>query len=191
MEFTDHHGYAKPILRLVEDSVVVENVPVPKLSARLQREAKSVSERLSSVQFLKRAIGRFSPSRKPRDRMPDWLLRLTTRVVAEVQRIGEENGAATVFVYLPTQPEAIEEYRWRAPLTAAMDSLGYAFVDLTPDMRRLPAGVVAGFFIPESQGGAGHYTAAGNAWVANALHERMLLALPSVRPLLATATDSI
>ena len=67
-----------------------------------------------------------------------------------------------------------------------MDSLGYNFIDLTPALREVPWDTAIRFFIP----GDGHYSAAGNAWVAESLYDR-LRNLPDVASLLESPEDSV
>ena len=71
----------------------------------------------------------------------------------------------------------------RAALAAFSGRLGISFVDLTAGMRAVSPDTVDWFFITPSalpvRGLAGHYSAAGNRWVAARLAER-LGALPDV-----------
>jgi hypothetical protein len=62
---------------------------------------------------------------------------------------------------------------------------GIAVVDLIDEFRKLPPPEVSAMFIQSSRldyaGAAGHYTVAGNLWVARMLAAR-LAALPGVLP---------
>lgn len=189
MRWSDHHGYGKPILRFRGDSVVVENTPVPQLLPTLRRLSTKYSSGLRSVELAGRVVSRILPSSGSGGQSDAWLAPLASWVFGEVHRLGEDHDAVAVFVYLPVLTDLEGEYRWRAPISATMDSLGYPFIDLTPELRVLPAGEVAGFWLPGESVAAGHYSAAGHAWVARTLYERML-ALPAGAPLLLAEVDS-
>ena len=67
--------------------------------------------------------------------------------------------------------------------------LALPFIDLTPGLRAVPASKAASFFFPEGQPAEGHYTEAGNAWVAEQLYRR-LRDYPPVNALLAGTGES-
>jgi hypothetical protein len=183
MRWPDHHGYAKPILRFHGDSVVLENTPVPQLLPTLKRLSTKYSSGLRSIELAGRAVSRILPSSGSGGRSDAWLAPLVSWVFSEVHRLGEENGAIAILVYLPALNDLEGDYRWRGPVSAIVDSLGHPLIDLTPDLRALPAGEAAGFWIPLESDAGGHYNAAGHAWVAQKIYERML-DLPSAAALL-------
>ncbi len=120
---------------------------------------------------------------------------LTKQIFRQVQQLNEEKNSVAVFVYLPLEPDLDETLpwpdsceaceTWRPWVGAVMDSLGYNFIDLTPALREIPLDTAIRFFIP----GDGHYSVAGNAWVAESLYER-LRGLPDVAPLLESPKHS-
>ena len=120
---------------------------------------------------------------------------LTKQVFRQVQQLNEEKNSVAVFVYLPLEQEFDETLpwadsceaceTWRPWVGAVMDSLGYNFIDLTPALRQVPWDEAIGFFIP----GDGHYSAAGNAWVAETLYDH-LRSVPGVASLLESPEDS-
>jgi hypothetical protein len=65
-----------------------------------------------------------------------------------------------------------------------MDTLELPFIDLTPALRSVPVSRAATFFIPERRRSRGHYTEAGNEWVAEMLYSR-LKEISQIRTLLA------
>ena len=200
---TDHYGYAKPYFQLESDTLVVKGVPVPRALPSVTRFSTWLSERLQSLQLgariTRRASSTFASERTTGSERMELARKriapLAKQVFHEVQRLNKEKNSVAVFVYLPTEMELDETLpwtsscisceTWRPWIAAAMDSLGYNFIDLTPALREVPLDTAVRFFIPED----GHYTAAGNAWVAESLYER-LRSLPDVAPLLESPKDS-
>ncbi len=193
----DHHGYAKPYFELEDDTLVVEGVPVPRALPRLTRFSTWVSQHVRSLELgsriARRITGTFSSQPASRsERMElerERIAPLAKQIFRQVQQLNEEKNSVAVFVYLPLEPEFDETLpwadsceaceTWRPWVEAVMDSLGYNFIDLTPALREVPWDAAIGFFIP----GDGHYSAAGNAWVAESLYDH-LRSLPDVAPLL-------
>jgi hypothetical protein len=198
---TDHHGYAKPYFQLEADTLVVKGVPVPRALPRFRRLSTWLSERVQSLQLVSLVARRASRASKPVTRSERMDLTrkrigpLAKQVFHRVQRLNMEKNSVAVFVYLPTETELHETLpwvsscisceTWRPWVAAAMDSLGYHFIDLTPALREVPLDTAIRFFIP----GDGHYSVAGNAWVAESLYDR-LRSLPDVAPLLESPKDS-
>jgi hypothetical protein len=199
----DHHGYAKPYFQLENDTLVVEGVPVPRALPKLTRFSTWVSQHVRSLQLgsrlARRITGTFSsqpPSRSRRTELErERIAPLVKQIFRQVQRLNEEKNSVAVFVYLPLEQEFDETLpwadsceaceTWRPWVGAVMDSLGYNFIDLTPALRGVPWDTAIRLFIP----GDGHYSAAGNAWVAESLYDH-LRSLPDVAPLLESPQDS-
>jgi hypothetical protein len=106
-------------------------------------------------------------------------------VFRDLDSLNRARGSRVVLVYLPTLGDLREgagDDR-RAALAAFSGRLGISFVDLTAGMRAVSPDSVDWFFITPSalpvRGLAGHYSAAGNRWVAARLAGR-LGALPDV-----------
>ncbi len=163
-----YHDFGKPVLRLENNKLHVDNVPVPDLSMTVIRTAKNIGEELKSVSFAKRM---FSP--KPAKRANEVQLKIDafSPVITEIfQNIVQANtakGSIPVFVYLPTTGDMIRESRWRETAIKLANQLGLNFYDLTVEMRALPAGQANKFFIPYYKPAKGHYTEEGNRWVAD------------------------
>jgi hypothetical protein len=177
-----HYGYARPLLRLVGDELEVDNVPVPRVLPAISRFARRLSEQLRSVEFAARAVKRLFPSRPSRGGTQlDRLAPLVERLFREVQQVNRDKGSAVVFVYLPTAQNLDREGRWQGWVQKALDSLGYSFIDLTPALRELPREVAGELFLPPDSDAAGHYSRAGNKWVAETLYARLRGILPVLR----------
>jgi hypothetical protein len=65
-----------------------------------------------------------------------------------------------------------------------MNTLDLAFIDLTPALQALPAGVAATYFIPPWDPESGHYSVKGNEWVAAEIYKH-LMQMPQFRALLS------
>ena len=174
----DFAGYPKPTLAVAGDSLVLGHVPVPRLTRgrRLRLAIAAAADRLRFV-TLARRIGRALALGPGADGDGDaagdaaaW--RVAARVFTTLARLHRGQGRAFRLVYLPTKDELLPgpRDRWRDSVAALAGRTGIALVDLTPALRRLPADSVGPLFIVGSTTGFrsadGHYTAAGNAWVA-------------------------
>jgi lysophospholipase L1-like esterase len=182
----------KPVIRIVDGELRVENVPVPRARHRfgwLERNSHLLDE-LRSVALLRGAV------RAARGRSaPPWNLgegaRLAFGILRRLASTHSRNGTLLVLVYLPTREDlstsTFEELRaWLAEHAARRK---IAYVDLTDDMRALAPERAAELFlrdgeIPQESGG--HYNAAGHRFVATRLHDR-LEAMSEVAALLAKA----
>ena len=179
----DHSGNPKPVLRLDGDSLVIDNVPVPRVFSAVQRFAIRLAKQFRSADLAKRLLTSPPTPTSVEERGKSRRERigpLATRVLREVQRLAEERGSSAVFVYLPTRYEYDHQGPWRGWASAVMDSLGYSFIDLTPALREIPVDVVDDLFL---LGGSaeGHYSRAGNAWVAEALYHHIRNLPPVLR----------
>ncbi len=182
----------KPVVRLVEGEIRVENVPVPRAAnpfSWLEHSAPLLDE-LRSVALLRRvlrsAFGQGSPP---------WNLgegaRVSFAILKQLAAHHAQRGSSLVLLYLPTREDlssaTFDELRsWLAERTARR---GIAYVDLTDDMRALPPERAAELFLADGeipQTAGGHYSAAGHRFVATRLHGR-LETVPGVAAQLASA----
>ena len=89
-----------------------------------------------------------------------------------------------MLVHLPVNEDHWDDDAkpWRERMGAAAAGGAFVFVDLVEELRRLPADsaqqMYLGYGIPGYADGVGHFSVAGNAWVAEQLHRR-LLEIPS------------
>ena len=164
-------GYGKPVLRLDAGELVADNVPVPRLRWWLNRTVQLAD--LRTVDFLSRFLGRLSSSADDAPSTIETVGPIAAEVFRSIQRVTAERGAVPVIVYLPTQRDLEAESEWRSWLTATIDTTQVPFIDITPDISSVPAGIAGTFFIPPTNGAAGHYSEEGNAWVAETLYQRL------------------
>jgi hypothetical protein len=174
-------GYGKPLLRLERGSLRVENVPVPRRGylAPWLTQNVHLARAFRSVTFLDELYARLGP---PDTHAKDALsaLPLALSVLDDVARLNRMKGSFLVLVFLPECAEDINGEAGpalRAALARETTSRGIPYVDLVPEMCGLPKDVVDGFFLPDSDGPVpelgGHYSAAGNRFVAEALDRRL------------------
>jgi hypothetical protein len=181
-------GYAKPVLRLHGDALVLDNVPVPRAALRLPWLAQNARlfEELRSV-FLARELGRrLRPA--PAAIGADELARLSLRVFEELRALARARGAALLLVYLPVREDRVPggDDDWRLAIGRMLVERGFAYADLVPAFRALPEDAHARMFLapgairlPYAEG---HYTAEGNARVAELLEPRVAALLAAAAP---------
>ncbi len=170
-----HHGYGKPVLRREGEALVVENVPVPTLRPWLERQAGGLARQLSSVKLARMLLGRLRgpATRGPTAGDPGELGEVARRVFRSLARDAEERGVELHFVYLPVDFEAEKPSRLYPWIRENLREEGLPLIDLSESLRALPPERAPGLFIPEGRPAAGHYSAEGNAWVAEQLRRRL------------------
>jgi hypothetical protein len=170
------YGYAKPVFRPVGGTVEVTNIPPPRVLPAIERTVASLARRLRTIELANRVVAKlrravFAGEPSPR---PD-LERVATVVFRGVRSLAEVRGGARVlFVYLPTLHDVRRDAPWRRRAATVLDSLGYPFADLTDSLRQVPDLQRPALFLPLEDPAAGHYSVAGNAWVARHLHHELV-----------------
>lgn len=185
MRYADHHGTGRPTMRVERDVLVVTNVPIPKFRWSVSRAIKRAD--LRSLDFIRRVVRRLSNPAEKEEKPMLTDINVVGPVAAKIFRaledLSSEKKIVSVFVYLPTERDLREDLAWRTWTAETMHALNLNFIDLTPALSALPAGTAARFFIDPWRPAKGHYTEAGNEWVAETLNER-LLEIPQIRDLL-------
>ena len=189
MQLGSAYGFAKPVLALQKDSLVVENTPVPRSDSRARWywTAVVVRNELRLVQALLWARdsvfhghgvqrGTLSAEWTADDSLT-WINVL--HITHDLARINRAKGSRLILVHLPV----IEDYwsqasdPWRTRARAAAAGGDFTFVDLVEPLRRLPADSLEQMFIgqhvPGYADGFGHYTPRGNEWVAGEIDRRL------------------
>jgi hypothetical protein len=185
MRYQDHSGHGRPALKIEDDDLVVENVPVPRLRWSASRAVNRADFR--SLDFARRVLRRlFKRQESPSGTMLASIEKVgpvAAKIFETLDELGREKNIVQVFVYLPGQPDLREDLKWRFWLAETSGALDLEFIDLTPDLSAVPAGTAGRFFIDPWRESKGHYTEAGNEWVAEILNKR-LLEIPQIRALL-------
>lgn len=200
--------YGKPTLALRDERLVVEHTPAWQRPFWMPTvRVMDIVKRTKSYELLdrlRRRAGGTAPAAFAAAAGPEERARVENvalAIFAELRSLAEKNGGTLALVYLPTLVDCrlpsegsasaappgaplggIDWWRTIGPRAAAA---GFRIFDLSDACRRLPAFEVDRLFFPEGAvqyyGAVGHYTPAGNAFVAATLAER-------VRPLIdATA----
>jgi len=185
MLHSSFNGYGKPVLALENDHLVTTNVPVPRLlavrSPRLLRLQNALFN-LSITRLLRRMLGldtaaALAETRPERNKELAWLL---WPMLDDLRETNRARHSVLVLAYLPTREEYGTDLgtSWRKLLARYAQQNGILYIDLADDFRRLPAAELDKMFIGTGTlnfpGAAGHYTEAGNAFVADLIYRRLI-----------------
>jgi hypothetical protein len=177
----------KPVLRVRGDSIVVGNVPVPRSRVpEWLAMRRALLSKLRIAEFAARARSRLSGRRAATDSLArdSMAAALVPRIFAELAAANRAKRSQLVLVYLPVERrlESPDVMTWRDRVRRAADSLGVPLVDLYPAFSALPSRAMDSLFIRPGtvafRGASGHYTAAGNRWVADQLREALTRLAP-------------
>lgn len=165
-------GYPKPRLALSGDGVRATGVPVPGpgLGPALFRLSMA-ARTLKTYQVLERFLPGGAGAREDDSRT--W--EVAHAALRDLERRDRGVGAKLVVVFLPMRPDFDEEgsSTLRGWLRDSGSRNEIAYVDLVEPLRRLPPQSIGKLFLRDGAlpfaGAAGHYTAEGNAWVADQL----------------------
>ncbi len=185
MQHSSFNGYGKPVLALDNDHIVTTNVPVPRsMQVRWPRvvRVQNALFNLNITRLLRRVLrldtaAAVTETRKERNQETAWILSYMLDDLLETNR---EKNSVLVLAYLPTREEYGTDLgeSWRKFLAGYARQHGIPYVELTDDFKRLPPGELDKLFIGTGTvafpGAAGHYTEAGNAFVADLIYRRLL-----------------
>jgi hypothetical protein len=186
-------GYPKPALEVDKETLVVRNVPVPRLSYYLALLSFSLTPRTQAVlrelrtvrvlrSTLVRTGGATRTAPSPTTSRGDPIVRsrpLVRAVFTDLKQLGNHRSSELVLVYLPT----LQELRgkrldgWTAMLESEAAALGLPFIDLFATFDALPDEQLTTLFIPTGSTppwAAGHYSPEGNALAAQAIYKRLV-----------------
>ncbi len=192
MRYDTFLGYGKPVITLQNGTLVTENIPVPTRSFYtpwLTRNQQVISD-LSSIRLLQ-ALFSSQNDDSVAEKGVDPLQAVVLNVFADLQQINQSKDSVLVFLYLPTKHDYMghNSDSWRQLLHVAAYQNNWIFIDLVEEFRSLPPQEVEGLFIPvgaiEYRDAAGHYTEAGNVYMANLLYKK-LLTIPPVADIITS-----
>jgi hypothetical protein len=173
----------KPFIRQKDGALVVGGVPVQKAGYSMTGLTGTISAFESSrVATVYRT---FFPQKTNTVVYRNFgpLMDTAIAIFGDLGRIAEQRKATFVVVYLPMADDMEDAPLNQSLLAAELAKKNLPFFDLTPDFKALPFPERTALFIPKSakneQFAAGHYSAAGNLFVAKALWKR-ISALPAV-----------
>ena len=159
-------GFGKPVLSVVNGTVVVGNVPVPRLAtshAWLNAIPRALLEMRTGV-FVQRVLHRFMPV-PPVGAGKDAETRAVLRAMfADLKRVNQQKGSTLFLVYLPTLDELGGVNPWSGFVAEAARDEQIPLVDIVSAFRsRTDA---RSLFLYETTA-ASHYNVAGHAFVAD------------------------
>lgn len=166
--------YGKPRLRLSAGSLQVGNVPVPKpRSPWRSRWTRAITglRTTALVSRLRAKIGR-GGSATSAEAAAAEIWPVARALFLDLASAHRAAGRRLLVVYLPTERDYESDFGrpWRTRVAELAREEGLEFLDLADPLRRLPAEVARAMFIhdadPRLVGANGHYTEAGNEWVA-------------------------
>jgi hypothetical protein len=176
-------GYGKPVLAIEHDHLVTRNVPVPNYEwAPTLVRAQNAASQLSSVQLLRRILGlqRASPAADADTQSNEETLRVLSLIFDDLAELNRAKHSVLVLAYLPRRDEYDGDMPepWRKFLAEYGQSHGILYLDFVDDLRRLDLVELNKLFIAKGvvdfPGAAGHYTEAGNAFIADLIYRRLL-----------------
>ena len=184
-------GYGKPVLTVRDGALAVENVPPPKPHKPAEPSALSAAlQRMHLAQIMNELKRRYAQEQA--DYWAGQAEETARLMFTELHAMHDKAGRLGALIYLPVEKDydGDDSDAWRAWLSEQAKTDGWIYFDLVAELRTLPAGDVPGLFIQKNlkgySGALGHYTEAGNRWVADTLM-RYLAAHPELSARLALA----
>jgi hypothetical protein len=187
MNFTVLGGYGKPVLKLKNGELVVENVPVPPRSALLHWLALKPHplRQFRSLALMADLADRLVPrrdtdfSKGPNTKEAEILDKMFEDLVS----IESQKNSIVVLLWIP---ERETDYKpggptpaWEQWIRAQCEKRGMVLVDLIDSFKKLPVTRKDGLYIwPGSlqyfAETPGHFDDQGHEWVARALYARLI-----------------
>lgn len=166
-----YQGYGKPIMRIENGDLRTDNVPVQRIRPWLSRKFISVAKELRLFELLRRAVHRLR-RRGRGDGIPEAIKDVGSGIFSSLSQWHKNRSTLLVFVYLPVEAEYTGDSRWHAWASTEAEQQGFLFVDLLPELQRLPEDLVSTYFLQRGPH-AGHYSATGNRWAAEAIYDKL------------------
>ncbi len=181
MENASFIGYGKPVLKVQNDRLVTTNVPVPisveAWSPTLARTQDALAN-LSLTRLLRQMFGQETASVEVPAEGNEVAAQVFAHILDDLVQTNRAKNSVLVLVYLPTREDWIMQGSWRRILGDYARQRGLLYIDLFEDFHRLPPEELDRIFIPRGaidyRGAAGHYTEAGNTFVADLIYKRLL-----------------
>ena len=183
----------KPVIRLRNGALVVGNVPVQRSGYSMPEVTRALSI-FDATRFMTLYRTLF-PGTRPANvyGSENELVDTAVAIFEDLARLATERNAILVVAYLPMAGDVEDAAVTQAYLSAELARRNVVFVDLTPEFRAVPVSQRAALFIPRRARNepfaAGHYSRAGNLFVAGAFWKR-ISALPAVSGKLARLAPS-
>jgi hypothetical protein len=164
-------GYQKPVFKLENDKLIVDNVPVPLYKPYVPKMtlAYQATGGLRVYSLLKRikketGIQIISPGDD------EQIRKISLKIFESLEQANREKGSTLVALYIPISSDYTKEVPWRKFLSVELAKRDIIFIDLTDDVKKQPVHLM---FV-------GHYTVYGNKWLASTIYEK-LLSFPEIK----------
>ncbi len=178
-------GYGKPVLELQDGALVPRNVPVPRAPFLWPALTQNLGlfEKLRLVELPRALLARFAPQADAATSAASEaeLARLDEAILRALYATATERGAKLVLVHLPhlatgAPSELAPLPEFARPVLERVAADGVPFVDLRAALEREPDPARRALFQPDTveNGPGGHYSAAGNRFMASAIAERLV-----------------
>jgi hypothetical protein len=178
-------GYGKPLLRARGDALELTNVPVPRTGywlPVLTQNAASL-EQLRLLELPRALIAHFRPQPPPTSQVlaQAELDRVNELALRTLDRLARKRGAKLVLVHLPhlepDRPAVLSRLsEGDAAVIARVAARDVPFFDLRSEFEAVPDPDRRALFQAATltRGAAGHYSAAGNEFVARTMARRLI-----------------
>jgi hypothetical protein len=178
MQSDNFLGYPKPLLRVVNGKLELDNVPVPRtmddvVGSTRRREAIGLLRVVALARAIGRRLGIDSPSRASVALSNADVESSAALIFEELKRINEAKGSQLVLLFLPRSGDESFQWSdsWRAFVSREAQRLGIPVIDLVPEFRKLRVDEIKGLFVDPFR--PSHYNEAGNDWVASQVLQRL------------------
>ncbi len=167
-------GFGKPTLGLEQGNLVVKNTPVPRLPYRLPWITRNwrLFEKFGFIEAAERIFWEFPRGQKVSMIEDDAMAPVTVAILKELTEINRKKKSRFILAFFPILADLEQDYSqgWKGFLKQQSEEIGFTFIDLLPAFKRLSPETVRSYYIAEGAipypGSAGHYTEAGNRFVA-------------------------
>jgi hypothetical protein len=165
-------GYQKPLLYLENDTLALDNVPVPKPNLFIPKITLLMEsiKGFKVFQLLKKIKDKTGIQVLSHRGYDEQIRKLSLKIIESLHQINIEKGSTLVTMYIPIASDYTKEVPWRKFLSDELSKKGIIFIDLTDEIRKQPMHLMF----------SGHYTEYGNKWLANTLYEK-LLSFPEIK----------
>ncbi len=171
-------AYDKPVVKLENEQIVVDNIPVPRRSSSMTWLLlnRNLFRQLKTVELGGKLLERIKPSPENPERTDVSQTRETVlRVFEDLSLMNRQKDSTVVFVYLAESIQSIVDMppkvdAWRKFIHRELGNRNLLFIDLVGEFRALPASKLKEMFNPTF----GHYSKQGNQFVADILYKRLI-----------------
>ena len=182
MSCSEFQGYGKPLLRMKDGELIVTNTPVPRGGYLFPRlfQHRDLLEKLALMRVARRlasdsgevssniALGGLTlmGGCKTED---SEIVAIVREMLVDLKETTRRKHSELVLVHLPMPFDINKKVsaRWERVIADQAGDLDIPYVDLIPDLQRLPRERVMEL-IP------GHFSAEGNRHFANAMYRRFM-----------------